>query len=419
MKEFDLKNYGLIGKFLGHSMSKYIHGDLWGYDYKLQNLNESELDYFLKEKNFKGLNVTIPYKEKVIKYLDKLNDLAEDIGAVNTIKNNNGKLEGYNTDYYGFDYMLKEANISYDDKKVLILGSGGASKMVQKYCKDKDAKEIIVISRTGENNYENLDKFKDFDAIVNASPVGMYPKNLESKIDIDLFTKLDSVVDLIYNPLKTKLLLDAESKNIKIASGLDMLVSQAFYSAEIFFDKKLDQAIIEKTCKLLEREIMNITFVGMPGSGKTRMASLLAKDLGKKLIDIDREIEKKEKLNIEDIFKYKGEKYFRKIESQVLLDFSKEKGQIISTGGGSILSEINRHAIRQNSFVMFLNRPVEKLSRRKRPLSKDLESLKNMYEKRISYYKEVSDIEIDVEESISKTYEKIKRELIKHEIISD
>ncbi len=419
MKEFDLKNYGLIGKFLGHSMSKYIHGDLWGYDYKLQNLNESEFDYFLKEKNFKGLNVTIPYKEKVIKYLDKLNDLAEDIGAVNTIKNNNGKLEGYNTDYYGFDYMLKEANISYDDKKVLILGSGGASKMVQKYCKDKDAKEIIVISRTGENNYENLDKFKDFDAIVNASPVGMYPKNLESKIDIDLFTKLDSVVDLIYNPLKTKLLLDAESKNIKIASGLDMLVSQAFYSAEIFFDKKLDQAIIEKTCKLLEREIMNITFVGMPGSGKTRMASLLAKDLGKKLIDIDREIEKKEKLNIEDIFKYKGEKYFRKIESQVLLDFSKEKGQIISTGGGSILSEINRHAIRQNSFVMFLNRPVEKLSRRKRPLSKDLESLKNMYEKRISYYKEVSDIEIDVEESISKTYEKIKRELIKHEIISD
>lgn len=419
MRDFKLKNYGLIGESLGHSMSEYIHKELWGYDYKLQNLSLEELDNFLKLKDFKGLNVTIPYKLEVIKYLDEVSDLARSIGSINTIKNKNGKLIGYNTDYLGFDYMVKKANIDYKNKNILILGSGGASKMAKKYCENMQAKDIKIISRKGIDNYENIDKYKSYDAIINTTPVGMYPDNLSCKIDINVFDNLDSVVDLIYNPLLSKLLLDAKSKNINIASGLDMLVAQAFYSAEIFFDKKLDRKIIGETVKLVERKMRNIIFVGMPGSGKTRMARLLAKELNMKLVDIDAEIKKREDMSIEDIFKNKGEEYFRNIESEVLYEFSKEQAQVIATGGGSILRKRNRDCIMQNSYVIFLNRNLDRLARKGRPLSKDKEALRKLYEQRISYYKEVSNVEIDVEENIEKTFIKIKKELIKDEIISN
>ena len=232
--------FGLIGESLSHSKSKEIHESFGRYDYNLKNLKQNEVEDFFKEKNFRGINITIPYKESCIKYLDKVEALAREIGAVNTIVNKGGELFGYNTDYLGFDYSLKYFGIDFMDKKILILGSGGASKMLQKLAADKGAKRVVVISRSGENNYDNLDKFSDFDVIINASPVGMYPNNMECRVDLKIFKKLETVIDLIYNPLNTKLILDAKKLDIKTMNGLLMLVAQAFFAGELFLCEKLD-----------------------------------------------------------------------------------------------------------------------------------------------------------------------------------
>ena len=238
--------FGLIGESLSHSKSKEIHEFFGKYAYNLKNLKESEVEDFFKKKNFRGINVTIPYKELSIQYLDQVDPAAKEIGAVNTIVNKNGILKGFNTDYLGFDYSLKYFDIDLKDKKILILGSGGASKMVQKLAADKGAKSVVVISRSGENNYDNLDKFKDFDIIINASPVGMFPNNMDCKVDLSKFKKLEAVIDLIYNPLNTKLILDGKKLGIKTMNGLLMLVAQAFFAAELFLDEKLDESLIEK-----------------------------------------------------------------------------------------------------------------------------------------------------------------------------
>lgn len=226
--------FGLIGESLSHSKSKEIHELFGRYTYNLKNLKESEVEDFFKKKNFRGINVTIPYKELSIKYLDQVDPAAKEIGAVNTIINKNGILKGFNTDYLGFDYSLKYFDIDLKDKNILILGSGGASKMVQKLAAGKGAKSVVVISRSGDNNYENIEKFSDFNVIINTSPVGMYPNNMDCKVDIKIFKNLESVIDLIYNPLKTKLILDGKKLGIKTMNGLLMLVAQAFLRQNFF-----------------------------------------------------------------------------------------------------------------------------------------------------------------------------------------
>ena len=410
--------FGLIGESLSHSKSKEIHELFGKYDYNLKNLKENEIEDFFKKKNFRGINVTIPYKELSLKYLDQVDPFASEIGAVNTIVNKGGELFGYNTDYLGFDYSLKYFGIDFMDKKILILGSGGASKMLQKLAADKGAKRVVVISRSGENNYDNLDKFSDFNIIINASPVGMYPNNMDCKVDLSKFNDLETVIDLIYNPLNTKLILDAKKLGIKTMSGLLMLVAQAFFAGELFLDEKLDESLIEKVYFKIKNDMENIAFVGMHSCGKTTMARLLSEKLKIEFFDTDKLIEKREG-NIQEIFETKGEKYFRDIETKVLEEVSKKTGVIISSGGGTPLSEINRDLILQNSLIIYLDRDLKNLETEGRPLSKNLEALEKMYEDRNKIYEEISHIKIKVIEDKEKTLEKILEGIKNYENFSN
>ena len=354
-----------------------------------------------------------------MKYLDDIDNLAKEIRAVNTIVNRDGRLIGYNTDYLGFDYSLKFYGIDLKGKKVLILGSGGASKMLQKLVIDKGAEEFVVISRSSENNYDSLEKFSDFEVIINATPVGMYPNNMESKVDLNKFNNLEAVIDLIYNPLKTKLLLDGEKLNIKTMSGIMMLVAQAFFACELFLDKKLDESLIIKIYKKLKSDMENIILIGMPSSGKTTMGKSLAEELNREFFDIDKLIEDKEDKTIPEVFEEKGEEYFRDLESKVLEDISKENGLVIASGGGTPLRKENRDYILQNSIVIYLKRGLENLETSGRPLSKNLEDLKKLYSERKGIYEDLAQIKIDVIEDKKENLNLILKEVENYEIIGD
>lgn len=406
--------FGLIGESLSHSKSKEIHQLFGRYDYNLKNLRPDEVEGFFERKNFSGINVTIPYKEVFMKYLDQVDPNAREIGAVNTIVNKNGLLWGYNTDYLGLDYSLKYFDINLKDKKILILGSGGASKMVQKLAADKGAKRVVVISRRGENNYDNIEKFSDFNVIINASPVGMYPNNMESKVDLKLFENLEGVIDLIYNPLNTKLILDGKKLGIKTINGLMMLVAQAFFAGELFLGEKLDESLIEKIYFKINSDMENIALVGMPSCGKTTMARLLSEKLNREYFDTDKVIEEREG-KIPEIFEAKGEKYFRDLETGVLEEVSKKTGFIIATGGGSPLREINRDLLLQNSLVIYLDRDLKNLETEGRPLSKNFQTLEKIYGERKKIYEEISQIKIKVIEDREETLEKILEEIKNYE----
>lgn len=407
--------YGLIGESLSHSKSKEIHELLGYYPYNLRDIKTNELVEFFKLRKFKGINVTIPYKEVSMSYLDEIDDLAKEIGAVNTIVNRDGRLIGYNTDYLGFDYSLKFYGIDLKDKKVLILGSGGASKMLQRLVMDNGAKEFVVISRSTEDNYETIEKFADFEVIINATPLGMYPNNMESKVDLAKFNKLDFVIDLIYNPLKTKLILDAEKLNIKTMSGLMMLVAQAFFACQLFLNKKLDKSIIIKIYKKLKFNMENILLIGMPSCGKTSMGKMLAEKLKRDFYDTDKLIEEEEGKTIPEIFEEKDEDYFRNLESKILKDLSKRNGLVIATGGGAPLREENRYYILQNSLVIYLNRNLENLETSGRPLSKNLDNLKKLYKERKEIYEDLAHIKVDVIEDKIKNLDLILKEVENYE----
>lgn len=402
---------GLLGKSLKHSFSPEIHAGLASYEYLLYERQETELKAFLKSGDFRGLNVTIPYKKTVVPYLDDLSKTAKRIGSVNTvIKAKDGSLYGDNTDYYGFIDLLNYEGISVKGKKVLVLGNGGAAAAVTAAIEDLGGC-FVVISRRGENNYKNISAHFDADVIVNTTPVGMFPNNGEQPLTLTSFTKLQSVVDIIYNPLRTALLLEGERLHLKTANGLYMLVSQARRAAELFTDSKIDDKKTEEVYKALNAKMQNIVLIGMPGCGKSSIAKELCSITKKQVIDTDTVIEERIKMPISEYFAKYGESEFRKVEAGVISDVSKQSGVIISTGGGCVTVPQNYNALHQNGVIVWIKRDIESLSREGRPLSLGAD-LDNMYKVRKPLYKEFADVCIYNNLTVTEAAEKILEVLV-------
>lgn len=390
----DQIRYGLLGKTLDHSYSPQIHNMLGNPDYLLLPMDEAELDRFLKEKNFEGVNVTIPYKETVIPYCTTLTERAKRIGSVNTIiKDKNGDLIGDNTDYAGFSYLLARNDMQVSGKKCLVLGSGGASKTavaVLSACGGR----VVVISRSGENHYGNLDKHADAAFIVNTTPVGMYPNNGASPLDLSLFPRLEGVIDMIYNPSRTPLMQQAESLGIPTCGGLLMLVAQAKAAHERFFHTAVNRGTVERITRRLQKQMRNLVLVGMPGCGKSTIAKRVGVMTGRQVADTDRIIECLSGKSPADLIREEGVAVLRMWETKALQSVAYLSGQIIATGGGIVTVPENLPILRENSTVVFLNRPTSRLSTFNRPLSSSPEALAAMYRERLPLYRKVCDIEI-------------------------
>lgn len=408
--------YGLLGKKLGHSYSPEIHEAFGRYSYRLIELGEDQLEEFLKSPEIGGLNVTIPYKEAVVKYCSRLTPLAKKIGAVNTIyrepveTDHPGQLVGDNTDYDGFLALLRKSGISLSEKKVLVMGSGGASRMVQQACRDLGVRELTIVTRDGREGtipYEALSHHADSEIIINATPVGMYPNNGESPLDLALFPHCQAVVDLIYNPLTTRLLAQAKERKLTAAGGLSMLVEQAAKACQRFTGQEVPSADIERITRELEGQIRNIVLIGMPGCGKTTMGRLLSEALGRPFLDMDSIIEKESGLAIPQIFERHGEEEFRRLERELAERIGKERGQIISTGGGIVLHPENVENLSQNGTLIFLDRPISLLARNGRPLSVSTEAIEKMARDRMALYKGASDYIISMDESPDVNLEKL------------
>lgn len=401
------KRCGLIGERLGHSFSPAIHGKLSDYEYKLYELSPEQVGPFLEAKAYDGLNVTIPYKKTVIPYCDELTDAARSIGSVNTIvKRPDGTLLGHNTDYDGFLWLLKNAGAKVEGKKAVVLGTGGASVTVQAALRDLGAAQVVVVSRSGGDNYENIARHADAKILVNATPVGMYPKTGVSPVDLDVFTALEGVFDVIYNPAKTRLLLEAEKRGIPCANGLGMLVAQAKAAAERFTGKLIDDEKVYTIRAELQRSTRNILLIGMPGSGKSTVGAALAEKLGRKLVDADALIVEKAGCTIPEIFEKDGEEGFRRIEHEVLCEISKESGLVIATGGGVVTRPENMDPMRQNSLIVWLLRDLNKLPRDGRPLSQK-NPLAEMFKVREPLYRAAADCIADNNGSLEDTVNQI------------
>lgn len=404
--------YGLIGEKLGHSFSKEIHEMIGYYKYEIHEVTKDDIDSFMKQKDFLGINVTIPYKETVIPYLDEISPQAASIGAVNTIVNINGKLYGHNTDYFGMLALIKKNNIDCKNKKVLILGTGGTSKTAFAVVNDLGAKEILKASINGEVNTITYDEavsvHNDAEVIINTTPVGMYPKNDGCIIDISKFTKLSGLIDVVYNPLRTNLVLNAKALNIPSEGGLYMLVGQAVYACGLFLNKEIDLSIIDTIYDKLRSDKENIILIGMPSSGKTTIGKILSEKLNKTLVDTDELIVNKISMSIAEYMKTHTEKEFRDVESKCVKEAAKMSSVVIATGGGAILRSENVKALKQNGKLYFLKRDLELLTpTASRPFSSDIESLKKRYIERLPIYESVCDKCIDNNHDISDTVDAI------------
>lgn len=418
--------YGLIGEHLGHSFSKEIHEMLGFYEYELKEIPRDAFDDFMKKKDFLAINVTIPYKEKVIPYLDEISDIAKRIQAVNTIANRNGKLYGYNTDYYGMKRIFSEHQISIHNQKVLILGTGGTSKTAEVVCQDLQAKEIIKVSRTKNSDlesssvitYDETYEHSDTEVIINTTPCGMYPNNEDVLIDVTRFPNLKLVIDVIYNPLSTKLIINAKNNNIKTGTGLLMLVEQAVKASEIFLNQKLEDVTPTIYQTILKKK-QNIVLIGMPSCGKTSIGKVLAKDLQKTFMDTDEEIEKIIGIKISDYFKTYGEDSFRNLEEEVIKKMSKMDNLVIATGGGAILRKSNLEYLKQNGIIYFIDRKLELLTPTSdRPLSSNKKDLDEKYQQRYPLYKASADHIVDGNRTIADVKRLIKEVFLNENISS-
>ena len=410
--------YGLIGEKLGHSASKEIHEQLADYSYELHPLTKEDFPIFMEEKAFRALNVTIPYKQAVIPYLTAMDENAKAIGAVNTIVNQNGSLYGYNTDMPGFLYMVKKNGIDMEGKKVVVLGNGGASQAIQAGVKKMNpAKMIVVGNRTikeGVLTYEQCFALhSDADIVVNTSPVGMYPNVNFSPVDLTHFPQCQAVIDIIANPLTTKLVAQARELGMKGITGLEMLIAQAKYAVEHFLDKTIDEQIIDSIYQKLYVDQANLILIGMPSAGKTTIGKILAQKLNREFIDMDEMIVENTGKSIPEIFDEKGEQGFRAAETQAAYAISKLNGKVISTGGGIIKYKANIDLLRQNGIVIFIDRDLNKLitTDSNRPLSSSSEAVRKMYEERIDYYRLYADHIIDNNKTIDGSVQSILKKI--------
>ena len=427
------KIYGLLGRTLGHSWSAPIHEALGCKGYRLIELEPEALGDFLKREDIGGLNVTIPYKRDVMPFCDVIDPAAEAIGSVNTLVRRDGKLYGYNTDIDGFLYMLSRANISLTGKKVLVLGSGGASLTARAAAAQEKARETVVISRSGPDNYENLDRHADAEVLINTTPVGMWPNVEGVSMDLQKLPAVTAVIDVIYNPGRTNVLLQAEeidkedrfytklgrgpgereynptARPIQYTGGLSMLVAQAKRAEELFFDKTIPDSETESIVAKLWQDMTNIVLVGMPGSGKTTVGKALAALSGKPFVDLDEAIVKKAGRTIPEIFASDGELTFRELEHAVLKEACAKSGQIIATGGGAVLWPENQAAMRRTGWVVQLKRKLEELPIEGRPLSQT-GKLEEMARVREPLYRETADVSIQNEISVEETAELIWRD---------
>ena len=402
---------GLLGRKLGHSYSPQIHHELASYEYKLYEKEPEELNRFLKSGTFDGLNVTIPYKKAVMPLLDEISPEAAAIGSVNTIVNRAGKLTGYNTDAFGFTWLLQKSGVDVAGKKALVFGSGGASVTVCHVLKSLGADPVVVISRSGENNYENLDRHTDAKILVNATPLGMYPENGTSPVDLTRFDALCAVLDVVYNPARTALILQAEALHIPHASGLSMLVAQAKKACEYFTDTKIPDTEIDRIERLLSHQMQNIILIGMPGCGKSSIGQALANTLHRPFIDADAEIVRRAGCSIPEIFAKDGEPGFRKIESAVLADLGKASGTILATGGGCVTRPENYPSLHQNGRIVWLTRSLELLPTDGRPMSQS-NPLAALRETRKALYAHFSDVTVRNDTTIDACVQQIEEALL-------
>ena len=411
--------YGLIGEKLGHSFSKEIHEQLAAYQYELCPLSREEFPQFMQQADFAAINVTIPYKELVLPYLAEVDEQAARIGAVNTIVNQGGKLKGYNTDFAGLCYLLRKHGIELAGRQVMILGTGGTSKTVRAVAESMGAQSVQLVSRRGAhgNGEEVLfyaqaqakGKAGQAQVVINTTPRGMYPHNQELPLlDLTRFTNLEAVVDVIYNPLQSNLVLQAQELGINACGGLEMLVAQAKYAAELFSGETIDEAKIDEVYQQLRRQKLNIALIGMPGSGKTTVSKLLAERLNRPMVDCDLEIVRRCGYPITEIFGRQGEAEFRQIETETLAEIARESGQIISTGGGVVTQKANMQLLRQNSLLIWLDRPLEQLAISKaRPLSPTAEANARLFQQRAPLYAKYADWRVDNEEDAQVVADKI------------
>ena len=394
--------YGCIGEKLKHSFSKEIHNALSDYEYEIREIPRGELDAFMREADFLGINVTIPYKELVIPYLDFIDEHAKTIGAVNTIVKRDGKLYGYNTDFSGMTALIRHLGIEIAGKRVAILGTGGTSKTARAVCSALSAAEIIVVSRNAGDGHIDYDELyarhTNVEVIINTTPLGMFPNNYTKPVELSRFPALLGVVDAVYNPLRTPLVSEGIERGIPAIGGLYMLVSQAVSASEIFLDKKYADGVCDGVFKKIAREKENFVLIGMPASGKSTVAEILKAQLCRNKYDTDELIVERCGVSIPEIFKGRGEAYFRDIEHEVALDVAKVSSAVIATGGGIILNPENAKALRQNGRIYFIDRPLSELvPTASRPLSSDRASIEKRYAERYDIYRASADVIIDAD----------------------
>lgn len=411
-----MSEYGLVGERLSHSFSPEIHGRLGDYKYELIEVPKDKIDAFFEAREFKGLNVTIPYKETVILHLDEIDDAAREIGAVNTVVNRDGKLIGYNTDCYGMRCAILRAGIEITGKKVLICGTGGTSKTAAYVARELGAKEVVFLSRSGRSSVTYEDAYRehtDAEVIINTTPCGMFPDNFSSPVDLSRFPSLTGVFDAVFNPLRTSLVLDAAALGVKCSGGLYMLVAQAARASEIFKGVTCSKGAADKIFTDLVKEKENVVLIGMPSSGKSTVGKEVAKALGREFIDLDDEIVKADGRPITEIFSSDGEEYFRDAESRAVKASSARQGVVIATGGGAVLRTENVRALRQNGKIFFLDRSPDNLTATSdRPLSNSKEAIEIVYRTRIDVYRAVCDARVDSNGTVAEAAKEIINEFI-------